>query len=244
MSKKISQAITRYKIIENPLIQFKNVSVKYGDKTILNSINWQINKGDFWQLMGPNGSGKTTLLTMVTGDNPKAYGKDLILFGKKKGSGESVWEIKQKIGYITPAMTILFNGRHTVEHMIISGFYDSIGLYKQPTISEKNLANEWIDLIGLTSYKNNWFSELDEQQKCMVLIVRSMVKHPPLLILDEPTQGLSDYNVSVITSLVNKIAEESETTIIYVSHQIEKGLTPNNVYNLTPSQSGSIGMVL
>ena len=78
----------------------------------------------------------------------------------------------------------------------------------------------------------------------MVLIARSMIKHPPLLILDEPTQGLSDYNVSVITSLVNKIAEESETTIIYVSHQKEKGLTPKNSYKLIPSENGSIGIVL
>ncbi|MFD1293962.1 ATP-binding cassette domain-containing protein [Lutibacter holmesii] len=244
LNKTIPPAINIFKITKNPLIEFKNVSVNYASKTILNNIYWQINKGDFWQLMGPNGSGKTTLLTMVTGDNPKAYGKNLILFGQKKGSGESVWEVKQKIGYITPAMTSLFNGRYTVEQMIISGFYDSIGLYKQPTIAKKKIANEWIELIGLTAHKTSWFSALSEEQKCMVLIARSMVKHPPLLILDEPTQGLSDANVSIITSLVNKIAQESETSIIYVSHQQEKGLIPKNIYKLVPTENGSIGEII
>ena len=230
--------------IKNPLIELKNVTVKYGDKTIVNNINWTINSGDFWQLKGPNGSGKTTLLTMITGDNPKAFGQNITLFGRKKGTGESVWEIKKKIGYVTPAMTVLFEGRHTVESMIISGLYDSIGLYKSPKPMETALANKWIDLIGLTDLKKMWFSDISEQQQCMVLIARSMIKHPPLLILDEPTHGLDDYNVSVLTTLVNKIANESSTAIIYVSHKKEIGLNPKVTYELFPTQEGSKGRIL
>ncbi|WP_111707246.1 ATP-binding cassette domain-containing protein [Lutibacter citreus] len=230
--------------INNPLIHFKNVTVKYGDKTIVNNINWEIKKGDFWQLKGPNGSGKTTLLTMITGDNPKAFGQDITLFGRKKGTGESVWEIKKKIGYVTPAMTVLFEGRHTVESMVISGLHDSIGLYKSPKSMETALANKWIDLIGLTNLKQAWFSDISEQQQCMVLIARSMIKHPPLLILDEPTHGLDDYNVLVLTTLINKISKESKTAIIYVSHKKEKGLNPKVTYELIPTKEGSIGKTL
>lgn len=239
----IPPSINHFNSVKNPLIQFKNVSVNYAIKAILNNINWTINKGDFWQLFGPNGSGKTTLLTMITGDNPKAYGQDLMLFGRKKGSGESVWDIKQKIGYVTPAMTTLFTGIHTVENMIISGVYDSIGLYKQPTSLDKKIANQWVDLIGLTDLKNTWFSKLSEEQQCMVLIARAMIKHPPLLILDEPTRGLNDYNVAMLTTLVNKIAKESKTTIIYVSHKIEKGLIPTSTFELIPTENGSIGKI-
>lgn len=240
---RIPAALTALEPASDPLIQCKNISVAYGDQPVLNNISWEIKRGDFWQLIGPNGSGKTTLLTMITGDNPKAYGQDLWLFGKKKGSGESIWEIKKNIGYVTPAMTALFHGRYTVESMVISGLHDSIGLYKKPVYSEIKLADQWIDLIGLQNEKQVLFSKLSEEKQCMVLIARSMIKHPPLLILDEPTHGLDDYSVAVLTTLVNKIAKESQTAIIYVSHKNEKGLHPAKTLTLIPGDNGSVGSV-
>ncbi len=231
-------------IVSNPLIQFNNVSVSYGDRTIVDNINWTINKGDFWQLKGPNGSGKTTLLTMITGDNPKAYGQDLILFGNKRGTGESIWDIKKKIGYITPSMTSLFRGWNSVEKMVISGLVDSIGLYQKPTELQRKLADQWIKLIGLGEHKHTRFSTLGEGQQCMVLIARAMIKHPSLLILDEPTHGLDDYNASILSALVNKIAAEGQTTIIFVSHRKEPGLNPKKVYELQPDKTGSKGIII
>jgi len=227
--------------LTNPLISFKNVTVKYGSKTIVNNINWTINNGDFWQLKGPNGSGKTTLLTMITGDNPKAYGQHLTLFGNKRGSGESIWEIKKKIGYVTPSMTTLFRGWNTVEKMVISGLVDSIGLYRKPTEMQKQIADQWIKLIGLEKLKLARFSTLNEARQCMVLIARAMIKHPPLLILDEPSHGLDDYGASILSALINKIAKEGQTSIIYVSHRTEPGLNPKSVYELVPTENGSIG---
>lgn len=239
----IPQASVEFESMSNPLIEFKNVSVSYGERKILNNICWKIKQGEFWQLTGPNGSGKTTLLTMVTGDNPKAYGQNLTLFGRKKGSGESIWDIKKKIGYVTPAMTVLFKGSHTVENMVISGLYDSIGLYTEPKTLEKKLAARWIDFIGMTDLKYKWFSDISEEKQCMVLIARSMIKHPPLLILDEPTHGLGDHNVTLLTNLINKIAKESQTAIIFVAHKSEKGLKPAYTYELMPGERGSVGKV-
>lgn len=225
----------------NPLVEFKNVSVKYGDRTIVNNINWRINKGDFWQLTGPNGSGKSTLLSMITGDNPKAYGQDITIFGKKKGSGESIWEIKKKIGYVTPSMTTMFRGWNSVEKMVVSGLVDSIGLYQKPTGYQIQLANKWIDAIGLGNVKHTRFKDLTEGQQCMVLIARSMIKHPPLLILDEPSHGLNDADAELLSQLVNRIAEEGKTTILYVSHRKEPGLHPKSVFELFPAEEGSAG---
>lgn len=233
--------LVEFKKENNPLIEFKNVMVDYGKKTVVKNINWTIGNGEFWQLKGPNGSGKTTLLTMITGDNPKAYGQDLTLFGQKKGSGESIWDIKKKIGYVTPAMTVLFNGRHSAEEMIISGLTDSIGLYMKPSDLQRKLAKKWLELIGLDEFKSTPFSRLSESQQCMVLIARAMIKHPPLLILDEPTHSLDDYNVSILIALVNKFAKESPTALIYVSHRDEPGLQPQHIYELLPTKKGSIG---
>jgi molybdate transport system ATP-binding protein len=228
----------------NPLVRFSEVSVSYGAKPVLDRINWEINRGEFWQLIGPNGAGKTTLLTMITGDNPKAYGQDLFLFGRRKGSGESVWDIKKKIGYVTPSMTVLFKGRVTVENMVISGIYDSVGLYTQPKYFERKLANQWLDFMGLSKLGQQYFCDIPEEKQCMVLIARAMIKHPPLLILDEPTHGLDDDHVVILTALINRIAEESQTTLIYVSHKKEPGLQPTHVYELKPGDKGSGGRVL
>ena len=231
------------KEIKDPLVEFNKVSVSYGEKNILNHISWTINNGDFWQLTGPNGSGKTTLLTMITGDNPKAYGQNLTLFGKKRGSGESIWNIKKNIGYVTPSMTTLFRGWNSVEKMVVSGLVDSIGLYQKPTEMQKRLAGEWIKLIGLEDLKYTRFCTLSEGQQCLVLIARAMIKHPPLLILDEPAHGLDDYNSTILTALINKIANEGQTTILYVSHRKEPGLKPEKIYELLANESGSIGRI-
>lgn len=232
-----------YKGVHEELIKFQNVRVSYNEKLILQDITWTIRKGEFWHLRGPNGSGKTTILSMITGDNPKGYGQNLTLFGIKKGSGESVWSIKENIGYVTPSMTDLFSTRHTLEQMLISGFHDSIGLYVYPTDSEVHTAKSWLKLIGMENLTDKLFCMLSAGQQRMALVVRAMIKHPPLLILDEPIAGLDDYHSLLVVSLINKIAEESNTAILYVSHQDEEGLFPKKIFELIPTGNGSIGRV-
>lgn len=224
------------------LVSFKKVSVSFDGRKVLDEIDWTIKKGEFWQLIGPNGSGKSTLLSMITGDSHKGYGEDLTIFGQKKGSGESVWDLKQKIGYYTPAITNKFRGYHTLENMIISGLHDSIGLYVQPTDSEKQLAIQWLNLLNLKDRKNDHFRDLSVGNKRLVMMARAMVKHPPLLILDEPTAGLDDSSSNLFVALVNKIAKESDSTIVFVSHRKEPQLNPEYIFELYPSEKGSKGV--
>lgn len=178
------------------LVQFKNVSVSYGKRQILDGIDWTIKKGDFWQLIGPNGSGKTTLFTMITGNNHKGYGQDLTLFGHKKGSGESIWDLKEHIGYFTLGMLDRFGGYHTVLDMVISGLHESVGLYTRPSEIEIRTATQWLRLLGLENKKDRPLRELGTAGKRLAIIARAMIKHPPLLILDEPTAGLDDYSAA------------------------------------------------
>lgn len=229
---------------QNPLIQFNNVCVSYNDVPVVKNICWQINNGEFWQLVGPNGSGKSTLLSMIYGDNPKAYGQDLILFGKRKGSGESVWEIKEKIGYFSSSITQQFERMDSIEKMIISGFNDSIGLYIHPTDMQIQLAAQWLQLLNLYHVKNQLFRNFSMAQQRLILVARAMVKHPPLLILDEPTAGMDDESAMLFTALVNKIAAESNTAILYVSHREENGLQPKYIFELIPGTDGSAGKIL
>ncbi|WP_291864721.1 ATP-binding cassette domain-containing protein [Maribacter sp.] len=228
---------------EKILIHLKNINVSFEDKKVLQNINWTIEQGSFWQLIGNNGSGKTTLLSMITGENPKGYGQELFLFGRKKGSGESIWDIKRRIGYFTPAMTDKFTGYHSVEQMLISGFNDSIGLYVRPTEIQKQLAKKWLTLIQMWDLRDSLYTNLSMGQKRLVMTTRAMVKHPDLLILDEPTTGLDDASAHLLVSFVNKIASESTTAIIFVSHRPEAGLNPTKHFILSPSTNGSTGAI-
>lgn len=225
------------------LIELKNVFVSYEEHPILKNICWKIKRNEFWQLIGPNGSGKTTLLSMITGDNPKGYGQDITLFGRKKGSGENVWDIKKNIGYFTPSMLNRFTRRDNVQNMIVSGLYDSVGLYKRPPESYHALAHQWLQLLKLEQYKGCAFQQLSDGQQRLVMIARAMIKHPPLLILDEPTSGLDDCNIEIFKQLTHKIAQESNTSIIYVSHREEPGLDPKFRFELNMTESGSTGTI-
>ena len=224
------------------LVKFKNVSVSFLGRVVLNKIDWTIKTDEFWQLIGPNGSGKSTLLNLITGDSHKGYGQDLTLFGYKKGTGESVWDIKSCIGYFSPAMVDRFRGYHTLEEMIISGLYDSIGLYTTPSEFEKNCALAWLHCIGLAQKKDTYFNTLSLGEKRLLLTARAMIKHPPLLILDEPTVGLDDSSSSFFVKLVNMYAKASSSTIIFVSHQREKELNPQQIFELIPGDTGSNGI--
>ncbi len=211
------------------LIELHNVSVSYGDKPILDKINWRIKPRDFWELKGANGSGKTTLLSLITGDNPKGYGQDLTLFGHKKGSGESVWDIKKQIGYVTPALTDRFRGYHTIENMLISGLVDSIGLYIQPTDEQKKLAISWLSLLGLEEQRDTYFHDLGKGQQRLIMCARAMIKQPLLLILDEPTSDLDDSAADLVVQLVNKLGRESATAIV-LYHTVRNPVCIQKVY--------------
>ncbi|SDQ53138.1 ATP-binding cassette domain-containing protein [Flagellimonas zhangzhouensis] len=240
----IPPPLSPIKVTEKTLVQLKKVSVSFDGRQVLNQIDWKIESGEFWQLIGPNGSGKSTILSMITGDSHKGYGQDLTIFGQKKGSGESVWDLKQKIGYYTPAITNKFRGYHTLEHMVISGLHDSIGLYVQPTDAEKQLAKQWLALLKLDHKKEDYFKDLSVGEKRLVMMARAMVKHSPLLILDEPTAGLDDASASLFVALVNKIAQESDSAIVFVSHRKEPQLEPERIFELQPDPNGSLGIEL
>jgi molybdate transport system ATP-binding protein len=180
---------------------------------------------------------------MIIGDNPKGYGQDMVLFGRKKGSGETIWEIKKQIGYFTPGMMLQFKHKDSVENMIISGLVDSVGLYTIPTDFQRHTADAWLQVIG-PSFRNASFQSLSFGQQRMVMVVRAMVKQPPLLILDEPTVGLDDENAQLFISLINAIASQKKVAIIYVSHRNEPELQPDYIFELMPGADGSVGRII
>jgi molybdate transport system ATP-binding protein len=237
--KSLPQPLQYFPLFDGPLVLMNGVSVLYEGRPIVQNIHWTIQQGEFWQLVGPNGSGKSTLLSLISGDNPKGYGQELFLFGRKKGSGETVWDIKKNIGYFNSSITLHFSRLDSIEKMIVSGFNDSIGLYVVPSDQQLRLAKEWLHFIGLYDLKNKPIQFLPLAQQRLVLIARAMVKHPPLLILDEPTASLDDAGAALIIGMIQQIAMESSSAILYVSHCKEEGLYPDFTLELHPGSEGS-----
>lgn len=212
------------------LIEMKDVSVNYGDLIVLDKINWKVQRGDKWKITGVNGSGKSTLLSLINGDNQQAYSNDISLFGRKRGSGESVWEIKKRIGFVSGDFQLNYRVRSTILDVILSGIHDSVGLYTEMSNPDIERGNKWINFIGLADKKNSIFRELSYGEMRMVLLARAMIKNPDLLILDEPCQGLDNYNKEKILILCDKIGASSNSTILFVTHDLTTSLNCFNNY--------------
>lgn len=201
----------------NDIIKMLDVNISYGDKKVLKNINWEVKAGEKWALQGHNGSGKSTLLSLICGDHPQAYTNNFYLFGFKRGSGESIWEIKERIGLISPELHWYFDPTATVWQSIISGFYDSSGLFCDPGYTKKAQVDELISYFGLEDYKNNLMNELPLGKQRLALLGRTIIKNPELLILDEPCQGLDQQQTKHFNTLVDELCENG-TTLIYVGH--------------------------
>jgi len=202
----------------SPLVKLQNVKVSYQDNIVFKDLNWTIHAQQHWQVTGPNGSGKTCLLNLITGDHPQCYVNDIFVFGYQRGNGESIWQIKQYIGYVSNAFHLDYRVNCSLLHVVLSGFYDSIGLYKQATANQIKLAHEWLQLMGLEAFAAKTFYELSFGDQRLALIARAMVKHPALLILDEPCNGLDDINRLKVLALVDLLARAGSTTLLYVNH--------------------------
>ncbi len=204
-----------------PLVRLNSISIKYDDKAIISDLDWTIEPNQHWQLSGPNGSGKTGLLSLITGDHPQCYVNDIFVFGFQRGSGESIWQIKQFIGYVSTALHWEYRVGTGLRNVIISGFYDSIGLYSKYTDRQREIADQWLALLGMSDRADQPFNKLSYGEQRLLLIARAMVKHPPLLILDEPCLGLDDMNRQLVLALIERICAGSETSVVYVNHHPE-----------------------
>jgi molybdate transport system ATP-binding protein len=177
-----------------------------------------VHQGERWALSGPNGAGKSTLLSLVNGDNPQAYANNIILFDRKRGSGESIWDIKKEIGFVSPELFQYFPTDSSCLHVIESGFYDTVGLFRQTDRVKENICLQWMNLMHIPQYANKLFSMIPASAQRLCLLARALVKNPALLILDEPSQGLDTSQQQFFTRLIDEICTHSNVTVVYVSH--------------------------
>ena len=196
--------------------------MRYGKTVILRNLNWTIRAGESWALLGPNGSGKTTLLSLILGDNPQVYNNDVVVFGQQRGTGESIWEIKQHIGWVSPELHLHFTDSASSFEVVASGFHDTVGLFETPTARQRTAVRRWLRRFRLLEFAREPLFALSAGLQRMVLLARALVKNPRLLILDEPCQGLDSSHRNLFTQAVDGLIRSGLVTAIYVTHRQEE----------------------
>ena len=200
------------------VVKLNKVSIRYGDRTILKELDWTVHRGEKWALSGENGAGKSTLLSLVCADNPQSYACDISLFGRKRGTGESIWEIKKHIGYVSPEMHRAYLKNLPAIEIVASGLHDSIGLYKRPHQEQMAVCEWWMDVFGIASLKDKPFLQLSSGEQRLALLARAFVKDPELLILDEPLHGLDTFNRRRVKKVIEAFCRRQDKTMIMVTH--------------------------
>ena len=219
------------------VVDLNKVSIRYGERTILKELDWSVKCGEKWALSGDNGSGKSTLLSLVCADNPQSYACDITLFGRKRGSGESIWEIKKHIGYVSPEMHRAYLKNLPAIDIVASGLHDSVGLYKRPRPEQMEVCEWWMDIFGIANLKERSFLQLSSGEQRLVLLARAFVKDPELLILDEPLHGLDLINRRLVKDIIETFCQRKDKTMIMVTHyQEELPMCITNSLHLTRNE--------
>ena len=218
----ISETRSKVRDSAKVLVQMENVNVSYNGTPVLQQVNWTVRENEQWALLGPNGAGKTTLLSLILADNPQAYANDIMLFGKRRGTGESIWEIKQNIGWVAPELQLYYPRGATCLDVVCSGWFDSVGLYRECSSEQREVALGWLGRFDLDARADTAFAQISEGEQRLALLARALVKNPILTVLDEPCQGLDENNRNRVLQVIDWIGSRPNTSMIYVTHRADE----------------------
>jgi molybdate transport system ATP-binding protein len=210
------------RVLPPAVIRLRNVTIRFGERVILNSLNWTVREGEHWALTGANGSGKSTLLSLINADNPQAYAHDIELFGRPRGTGETIWDIKRRIGFVSPELHRAFRQDATALNIVTSGHFDTEGLFRKPSEEQREIARRWMEEFGIGDLADRPFLRLSSGEQRLCLVARAFVKDPPLYILDEPLQGLDEPQRRRVKILLDHYCGAPGKTLVMVTHYPEE----------------------
>ena len=207
------------------LVKLNKGKVHYNGVNVFENLDVEIKPLQHTLITGANGSGKSTLMQLITGDCPQCYSNDIHVLGYKRGSGETIWQVKEHMGIVSSELHRQYRVNSDLLTVVVSGFYDSIGMYQQPSPYHLKIAQQWLDKIGLLAQQKSLFQSLSYGEQRLALIARALVKSPYLLILDEPTQGLDELNRHRVLNFLEHLASQKHSTMLLVSHRRDEFLS-------------------
>jgi molybdate transport system ATP-binding protein len=199
-------------------IEMRRVYVRYGRRVVLRDVDWKICEGQHWAVVGANGSGKSTLMQLIAGDHPQAYANEIYWLGRRRGSGETIWQIKRDIGVVSAEFQLYYHRPIRVLAVVRSGFFDTVGLYHQANARQRKTAAYWMRQLRLESLADRPFDTLSAGEQRSVLLARALVKAPRLLILDEPCQGLDRTARTRFLAILDRVGQNQTAQLLYVTH--------------------------
>jgi molybdate transport system ATP-binding protein len=220
------------------LVELRDVTVRYGATTVLDRITFTMRGNENWAVVGPNGSGKSTLLSLILADNPQAYANDVRLFGRRRGTGESIWEIKAKLGWVAADLHALYPRGATCLDVVCSGWFHSIGLYRDCSTPERARARETLAQLGVLPLANAPLGSVAHGEQRLVLLARALVHRPLLLVLDEPCQGLDRSHRSRVLGAVDAVVRAGQSRVIFVTHHRDE--LPATISHVLRLRSGRV----
>nr|WP_319397466.1 ATP-binding cassette domain-containing protein [uncultured Carboxylicivirga sp.] len=198
------------------LFELNNIVVRYNSRNVLNKVNWKVKPKEKWALTGKNGAGKSTLLSIIYADNPQSYSNEVFMFGSKRGTGQSIWDIKERIAFYSSELHRYINKRQEVEDVIRSLVIQNPYKKRPMNAEELQFRNQLLNYFELGDCLDSMFYELSTVRQKLIILCGVLVKNTELLILDEPFQGFSDELVYKAQQLINKFT--ANRTLIMVSH--------------------------
>jgi molybdate transport system ATP-binding protein len=215
-------------------VALHNVTIEYEGAPILDNVNWSVRKGDKWALTGGNGSGKSTLLSLITADNTHAYNKDIYLFDRRRGSGETIWDIKEQIGFLSPEFHLYFTKALTCAQVVTSGLSDTLLPKANLSEKEKQSLQSFFQYFALSDLQERYFQRISTAQQRIVLLIRALIKNAEMLILDEPYQFFDEQLIRHANRLLNWYCRDK--TLIFVTHHEEE--IPSSVDQMMQMSNG------
>jgi molybdate transport system ATP-binding protein len=224
------------------LVALRDVTVRYGTTTVLDRVGFTMKGDESWAILGPNGSGKSTLLSLVLADNPQAYANDVRLFGRRRGTGESIWDVKAKLGWMGADLHALYPRSTRSLDVVCSGWFHSIGLYRRCSEEQRSRALECLAELGVATLAEVPLGALAHGEQRLVLLARALVQRPLLLVLDEPCQGLDAAHRSLVLDAVDAIVEAGQSRVLFVTHHHDElPSTISHVLHLSNGRVASAG---
>ncbi len=206
---------------ERALVDLREVTVRYGGVTVLDGVSLRVAPGEHWRITGRNGAGKSTLLSLVLADNPQAYANHVEVFGQRWGCGQSIWNVKERIGYVSPELHAYYPAGALALEVVAAGFFASVGVHAALGPEQSARAKECLDRLA-PGCAGRTLAELSFGMQRLVLVARALVSEPPLLVLDEPCQGLDASARGRVLAAVDAAVSGGRTTLLYVTHQADE----------------------
>ncbi len=197
----------------NTILEFKNISLSYGNRIILDNINFKINEGQIFGMLGPNGVGKSSIFNLITGLISPKYGQ-ILINGHDATKFPIYLRTKQfKVGYV-PQYGGYFNDL---------SLHDNLKAISEIIIKDKNLRSQRINYViskfELDSLKDIKAKYLSGGQKRKLVIALALMSEPKVLLLDEPFAALDVLTIKMLQEIIVNLQQESRITICICDHQ-------------------------